>query len=275
MSEKKNETITTKIWRETPEDDNPFAASACYCAGYDVYGDLLGKISLVEYLWLLFKLEPPTKTETLLLEGLAVALANPGPRDHSVHAAMSAGVGGSTRASALMAAIAVGAGSLGGGREIYIAIDYWQHCGTSLDAWRDRIEHPPREERTDVWPEIEHAPGFDPNGASCPTPVRQVLEHLAAISPGPILPWLRDNRQALEALADSPLAMSGVAAATLHELKFSPEQAEILFIMLRLPGAAVHALEQEKIGWNRFPFFSEGLTLTNDPGPVNRKESNQ
>ncbi len=268
MSEKKNETITTKIWRETPEDDNPFAASACYCAGYDVYGDLLGKITLVEYLWLLFKLEPPTKTETLLLEGLAVALANPGPRDHSVHAAMSAGVGGSTRASALMAAIAVGAGSLGGGREIYTTIQYWQQCGTDIDAWRELLHNPPREERADVWPEMEHSPGFDPNGASCPTPVRQVLAHLAATSNGEILPWLRDHRQALEALADSPLAMSGVAAATLHELKFSPEQAEILFILLRLPGAAVHALEQERTGFNQFPFFGDGLTLTNDPGPV-------
>lgn len=275
MNEKKNETITTKIWRETPEHDNPFAASACYCAGYDVYGDLLGKISLVEYLWLLFKLEPPTKTETLLLEGLAVALANPGPRDHSVHAAMSAGVGGSTRASALMAAIAVGAGSLGGGREVYTTIQYWQQCGTDIEAWREMIQNPPREERADVWPEMEHSPGFDPNGASCPTPVKQVLEYLAATSAGNVLPWLKDNRQALEALADSPLAMSGVAAATLHELKFSPEQAEILFIMLRLPGAAVHALEQEKIGWSRFPFFADGLTLTNDPGPVMRKESNQ
>ncbi len=274
MSEKKNETITTKIWRETPEDDNPFAASACYCAGYDVYGDLLGKISLVEYLWLLFKLEPPTKTETLLLEGLAVALANPGPRDHSVHAAMSAGVGGSTRASALMAAIAVGAGSLGGGREIYTTIQYWQQCGTDIDAWRAMLQNPPREERADVWPDMEHSPGFDPNGASCPTPVKQVLEYLAATSTGDVLPWLKNNRQALETLTDSPLAMSGVAAATLHELKFSPEQAEILFIMLRLPGAAVHALEQEKIGWNRFPFFTDGLTLTNDPGPVQRKESN-
>lgn len=274
MTEKKIEKITTRIWREVPEADNPFAAAACYCGGFDVYGDLLGKISFIQYLWLLFKLEPPTKQQTSVLEGLAVALANPGPRDHSVHAAMSAGVGGSTRASALIAAIAVGAGSLGGAREVFTALNYWQHCNTDLAAWTTLIKNPPVEERADVWPDMEHAPGFDPNGASCTTPVRQLLAYLASRSPGPILPWLEANRVALEAAAGSPLAMSGVAAAALHDLGFSPEQGEALYLLLRLPGAAAHALEQEQIGWGRFPFFIDGVTLTNDPGPAPRKEDN-
>ncbi|PCJ84640.1 MAG: citryl-CoA lyase, partial [Thiotrichaceae bacterium] len=80
-NEKTREQITTNIWREEAEPDNPFAAAKSYCAGFDVYGDLLGKISLIEYLWLLFKLEPPSKEQARMLEGLAVALANPGPRD--------------------------------------------------------------------------------------------------------------------------------------------------------------------------------------------------
>ena len=70
----KKETITTKIWNEVPEDDNPFAARVCYCSGFDVYGDLLGKASYIEYLYLLFKLEPPSQNQAKLLEGLAVAL---------------------------------------------------------------------------------------------------------------------------------------------------------------------------------------------------------
>ncbi|WP_217995141.1 hypothetical protein [Methylogaea oryzae] len=90
------EVIHSRIWEETPEADNPFAAAACYCSGYDVYGDLLGKASWVEYLYLLFKRERPEPFQAALLETLAVALANPGPREASVHAAMSGGVGGST-----------------------------------------------------------------------------------------------------------------------------------------------------------------------------------
>ena len=254
-------TITTKIWKEIPEEDNPFAAKACYCSGFDVYGDLLGNASYIEYLYLLFKLEPPSQNQAKLLEGIAIALANPGIRDHSVRGAMNAGVGGSTHASALMAALAVGAGNLGGGREVYNMVKYWEQCGTDINAWEQMIKHPFVAERVDVWPAMEHAPGFDPNGTSCILPVRQVLAHLVQVGENEKLKWLQANRERLEMFAGCPLAMSGVAAAALHELQLSPDQAEMLFLLLRLPGAAVHALEQEKLGWRRYPFFGEGLKL--------------
>jgi citrate synthase len=267
----KKETITTKIWNEVPEEDNPFAAKACYCSGFDVYGDLLGKASYIEYLYLLFKLEPPSQNQARLLEGLAVALANPGIRDHSVRGAMNAGAGGSTHASALMAALAVGAGNLGGGREVYRAVQYWEQCGTDLDAWKEIIVNPPVEEPSDVWVPMEHVPGFDPNGVSCTLPVRQVLAYLVKIGENEKLEWLQVNRECLEEFAGCPLAISGVAAAAFHELQLSSKQAEMLFLLLRLPGAAVHALEQEAMGWRRYPFFGDGLKLTNDPGPVTNK----
>ncbi|WP_461518889.1 citryl-CoA lyase [Porticoccus sp.] len=272
MTEKKIEKITTRIWNEIAEEDNPFAASACYCAGYDVYGDLLGKASYIEYLYLLFKLERPSPSQTRLLEGLAIALANPGPRDHSVRAAMCAGVGGSTHASALIAAISVGAGNLGGGREVFTAVQYWNQCGMDLDAWTAMIKEPPVEERADVWMPMEHPPGFDPNGVSCPTPVRQTLAHLAEVSGAENLIWLQQNRSALEEAAELPLAMPGVAAAVMVALELSPEQSEILYLLLRLPGAAVHSLEQEKLGWRKYPFFGDGLKLIDKSESDERKE---
>ena len=76
----KQEVIHSKIWNEDPEPDNPFAAKKCYCAGYDVYGDLLGKASWVEYLFLLFKLEKQTVEQAKLLETISIAIANPGAR---------------------------------------------------------------------------------------------------------------------------------------------------------------------------------------------------
>src|SRR2546430_17413830 len=105
------EVIHSRIWEEVPEPDNPFAAAVCYCSGYDVYGDLLGKASWIDYLYLLFKLEPPTPEQARLLEGLAVALANPGPRDHSVQAAMCGGGGGVTGGFSLLGALVGGGGS--------------------------------------------------------------------------------------------------------------------------------------------------------------------
>jgi citrate synthase len=108
---------------------------------------------------------------------------------------------------------------------------------------------------------MEHVPGFDPNGVSCPEPVRQTLAYLTEISDGNSLAWLMQHREQLEAFADAPLAMSGVAAAAMNDLSLSAEESEMLFMLLRLPGAAVHALEQGKLGWRRYPFFGNGLKL--------------
>ncbi len=261
------EVIHSRIWNEEPEPDNPFAAARCYCSGYDVYGDLLGKASWFEYLYLLFKLERPVPELTRLLEGLAMVLANPGPRDHSVQAASCAGVGGSTAASCLMAALAVGAGQLGGAREVYTAMRYWEACGGDLDLWRQRLKSQTLEERTDVWLPLEHPPGFDPHGARCPTPVRQSLAFLARLSSGTALNWLEQNRTMLETAAQCPLAISGVAAAAMIDLDFDPEQGEMLYLLFRLPGATAHALEQREYGWRAYPFFKDGLVLENDPAP--------
>ena len=82
------EVIHTRIWQEEAEPDNAFAALSCHCHGYDVYGDLLPHASWIDYLFLLFRGEAPTAQQAKLLEGLAIALANPGPRDAAVHAAM-------------------------------------------------------------------------------------------------------------------------------------------------------------------------------------------
>lgn len=259
------EKIHTRIWEEEAEPDNPFAAAAAFCHGYDVYGEVLGKASWTEFLYLLFRGERPEPWQAQLLERLAIALANPGPRDHSVRAAMNAGVGRSTSASTLMAALAVGAGNLGGAREVYVARTYWEACGLDIDRWSEYLQDPPQEERADIWTPMEHPPGFDPHGVSCAAPVRAVLSALAGLAPeGGALRWLDNNRERLESSAKLPLAMSGVAAAALAQLGFNADQAEMLYLILRLPGAAVHGLEQREYGWRRYPFFHNGLVV---PGP--------
>ena len=138
-----SETIRSRIWQEEAEPDNAFAALSCHCHGYDVYGDLLVHASWIEYLFLLFRGEAPSREQARLLEGLAIALANPGPRDAAVHAAMCGGVGGSTSASCLMAALAVGAGASGGAREVFNAMEDWQTRGTDLVLWQKGLSVKP------------------------------------------------------------------------------------------------------------------------------------
>ncbi|XVJ69829.1 MAG: citryl-CoA lyase [Rhizobacter sp.] len=257
-----NEAIRTKIWLEEPEPDNPFATRAAYCHGYDVFGEMLGRARWVDMLFLLFRGEAPSEAQAMLLESLAVALMNPGPRDPAVHAAMCAGVGGSTSAAALMATLAVGAGQYTGAREVRLVMQRWDDCGVDLTAWECCLKSPlPKE--TGIWPVCEHPPGFDPHGVSTTTVVRQSLQCLAQLSPGQHLSWLLFNYAHLEQWADQPLAISGVAATALVDLGFTPEQGEILYLLLRLPGAAAHAIEQRAVGYKSFPFFA--LDLQDDP----------
>ena len=258
--------IHSGIWSEEPEPDNPFAAKAAFCRGYDVYGEMLGQARWVDMLYLLFREERPTPEQADLLENLAVALANPGPRDPSIHAAMCGGACGSTGAASLMAALAVGAGKLAGGREVYLAMEGWSTCGTDAEAWREWAFHRVDGEGS-IWPKSEHPPGFDPHGTSTATPVRQTLSCLASVSEGRGLRWLSEHRQTLENMVGYPLAMSGVAAAAFTDLGFSPEQGEMLHLLLRLPGAAAHALEQRPRGYKKFPFGT--IELTDDPKKEN------
>ncbi len=264
--DEKNLGFKSNIWQEEAEPNNPFAAKTCHCHGYDVYGDLLGKASWIEYVFLMFMGQRPTVSQTKIFECLAVAFANCGPRDSSVRAAMNGGVGGSTAAGSLMAALAVGAGQYGGAHEVFHGVNLWEQSGTDINIWQTNMEKILADKDVDIWLPLEHAPGFDPNGVTCPTPVLQTLNELTQHQPKGALSWLKENRLALEKIAASPLAMTGVAAAALFDLGFTAQQAEMLFLLFRLPGAAVHALEQQELGWKNFPFIGNEIKLEEDPG---------
>lgn len=263
----KRQVYYSSFWEEVAEDNNPFATKEAYCHGYNVYGDILQKATWFEYLYVLFKGEKPTEAQALLLEKLAIALANPGPREASVRAAMNGGVGGSTHAASLMAALAVGAGQYGGSQEVFLAMQLWTKCEFELDAWKLKLLSPNEDARADIWHPIEHGPGFDPNGINCPRVTLDILETLERIKAGSALTWLKENRASLESYLGYPLAISGIAAAAFYDLKLSEHQASMLYLIFRLPGAAAHALEQELLPWNKFPFFGDAIELMDDPGP--------
>lgn len=263
------EPVTTRIWQEVSQADDPFVAQQCICSGFDVYGDLLGNIHSMEYLMLLISGEPPCNEHLTLLNDLAVSLGNPGPRDHSVQAAMSAGAGGSSLASALMAALAVGAGGFGGAREVLLFMQLWERCGTNQAMWADALgefnvdNNSGLEDHGDAWRKPEYPPGFVPHTKECSAPVLQTLAHLATVSRGECLPWLNTHRKSLETSAGLPLSMTAVAASTFLDLGLDAEQGEALYLLLRLPGALAHGLEQKRRGWQDYPFHSDGLVVTN------------
>lgn len=265
MSADQQEVIHTRIWLEQA-GDNPFQADSCHCAGFDVFGELIDRINLTDYLYLLFKLDPPSESQRRLLNKLAIALANPGPRDISVRAAMTAAVGGSTAASALIAALGTGAGKYTGAREVYTCAQLWHRCQTDLDSWCEVLDQREFEESLpEVWPAMEHPPGFDPHAENAARIHLQLLDSLCEEYSDGALGFLRRNRLALESAATCPIALTGIATAALIDLGFDAEQSEMLFLLLRLPGAAAHSLEQREYGWRKYPFFGKSLHLKDYP----------
>jgi len=272
--------LHTRIWQEEAHADNPFATHTAYCHGYDVHGQMLGRASWVDMLYLLFKGEAPSPAQARLLEALALALANPGPRDPMVHAAMCGGVGGSHAAASLIAALAVGAGQSGGARDVRLAMDAWLHWdAVPIDDHANQIacliahDMPPWLATSDSgWPEREHPAGFDPHGVSTAGIVLKALRALAGMGVGPRLSWLLEHLGALEAAASMPLAMTGLAAAAFADLGFTPMEGEMLHLLLRLPGTAAHALEQQTAyGFKRFPY--PPVDLQDDPLVSSPQES--
>lgn len=256
-----SDTVTTRIWREVPEDENPYAAKQAFCHGYDVFGGMVGQARWVEMIYLLLKGEAPTSAQAELLDAVAVGLANPGPRDPSVHAAMCGGIAGSSAAASLMAALAVGAGGEGGAREVFRMMEQWENCSTlppSAEAWlsmaAERLAECSAPGEIEVWPQVDHPPGLGAHPGRTPETVRAFLRTLAASAGTPRLSWLQAHQEKLTQLSGLPLNTPGIAATAFADLGLTAAQGEMLYLLLRLPGAMAHALEQRAHGYVRFPF---------------------
>ena len=152
-----------------------------------------------------------------------------------------------------MAALAVGAGRYGGAREVRAGIEAWREGETDIEFWRGRLTVL-REDPDAVFPPEDHPPGFDPHGVSVAVVVMQTLARLASLLPGSRCAWLWRHRSTLEESARCPLSMAGVAAAALTDLGFTPAAGEMFYLLLRLPGAAAHAVEQSRSGHKTLPF---------------------
>lgn len=260
--------IESGIWQEEA-GDNPFVAEVARCRGYDVFGDMLPRAGWADMVFLLFAGEAPTATQRGVLNGLAVVLANSGPRAPAVHAAMCGGAGRAPAAASLMAALAVGAGRVGGAREVFLAVDAWREAkkdAMKMFAALAKTE----QDAADIWPADDTWPGFDPHSRDCALPVRQALAHFATIVSNGALASLSIHREGLEHQAMRGLAMTGVAAAAYIDLGLDADQAEMLHLLLCLPGAAAHALEMRSKSYKALPFgdielLQEGALKHKDP----------
>ena len=108
----------SKIWKEIPHQNNPSQSQSAFVQGYDLIREILPKANISDYISVLYRGEKFNSDQARLFHYLQLFLANLGPRNLGVRAAMNSGVGGNSAASALISAIAVLSGQRGGSEEI-------------------------------------------------------------------------------------------------------------------------------------------------------------
>lgn len=253
------DTIHSNTWEETPLRDAPQTLETLRCHGFDVFGEMLGQCGYAEFLLLLFKGAPPTRQAVKSFEALALAIAYPGATAPVTQAALAGSVGGSSSAACLMAALAIGGGYHGGSHELIDAMTLWDSCGFDVCAWKAAaLGH--SQKPSGAFPGSAKFPGWQPQEDSISPPVKALLAAGMATHVGPRIAWLQSaaGEELLTLPGAGALNIVGAAAPYLLDLGFSADEAEMLWLWLRLPGIAKHILEYRKFGFRRFPTYALG-----------------
>lgn len=241
--------ISTGIWADVPDDSGK---KTTVCHGYDFYGDLLGRYSFTELLFLLLRGELPEKKEAALLERIMTGMINPGPKAWETAAAMTASVSRTTVGNMMMAGLAALQGRYNGALCVEKAMALLQaglqsHCrGKSMGDVATQLES--------TFPDL---PGFgldrerqDARAAAILTSIKK--DRLNGIHV--------DFAESLEAeinrLKKTWLTVQGLSAAVFLDLGFDAADGHGIYILASMPGVLAHGLEQMKKGnWNTFPFY--------------------
>jgi len=278
----KAESIRTAICHEQPSDSNPFVAQKTLWHGYDA-AKLAERHGWTEILFLLARGELPSPAQDRLLNRLMAALANPGPRDAAVRAAMNCGVGKTSLPTILSTGLTVRGGMAEGAMHIEAAmwflagqlpadpernVEAHDHPKQLVDDYR-RFWQEHHDDEVVALPEIP--PGF---GLHYGDRDPRALELLRLVG---------DDRGAGVRLAlaiegvlaaeETPLFLTlpGVAAAVLRDLGFSPEHGAGIFLIAGSAGILTHGVEQLPRNWNEYPFWND-KAYYNYEGPVPDKK---
>ena len=256
--ESRNEAFTektaTKIWQETPSDDNPYNAKSARCYGYDLF-ELMEKRSFIDVLYLLFRGELPNRDQAKLLEILMTALISPGPRHPATRAAMVTGVGKSHPVHILPISSAILGGEYLGAGEIEASMKFIrknkkkspENVMQELNLADKNLENQKE----------KFTPGFGSKNGSCD----QITNNLANIieknaKVGDFFIWSKEFVQRLSQY-DMGWLPTGLAAAILSDLGFQPRAATVFFQYLGAPGLIAHGVELSNKPITAMPYVKD------------------
>lgn len=243
--------VTTRIWDETPTQENPYVTESARCHGYDLL-QLMGKRSYSDVMFLLFRGELPTRQESQLLEKFMIAFISPGPRHPAARAAMNAGVGKTEPSHILPIGLTILGGEHLGAGEVEPAIR-WLRKNVKLNPEslaEELASGLPGEREGDV----HLAPGFGSQFGSADSLVIQVADELLSLAgAGRIMEW--GNRFSRALLHHNMGWLStGLAAAVLADLGFQPRVAAGMFQIVNAPGIFAHGIEMASKPLTAMPF---------------------
>jgi len=258
----KRESIRTSITYEHCSSENPFVAKKTLWHGYDAEKLAVG-YGWTEMLFLLSQGELPSDTQNQQLNTLMTFLANPGPRDAAVRAAMNCGVGKTPLPTILTTGLTVRGGMADGAMHVEAAMRLlrggFSEAENSppeqlIDDYRTfQAEH--RDDEIVPWPEVPPGFGLHYGGRDLRA------EKLLAITEeqhDKYLRWARFIEMQL-AMEHEPqyLTLPGVTAAILCDLGFSAEHGAGVYMIAGSAGILAHGVEQLPRNWNEYPFWAD------------------
>ena len=248
--------MQTGFWYEEPADNNPYLNKRAYCYGYDLQ-ELMQHYSYTEVLFLIMRGELPTPEQTGLLTQLQIAFINPGIRHAATRAAINASVGRTDPAHYLPIGLSILSGSHLGAAEIYNSMRFFQarlgqDIQTVLQEFEIQIIEASRE-NTDTHP----IPGFGRHFGDIDPFIQRIARQLAVLSEqNRYLDW---GAQLSEALAGYQMGWlaTGLVAAGMCDLNFTPRQGIGMYQLLCAPGIFAHADEYAQLPLEAFPFVGD------------------
>jgi len=246
--------VSTRIWEETPSDENPYIADSSRCHGYDLIELMQGR-SYVDVLYLLFRGDLPSAHERQLLEQLMIGLINPGPRHPATRAAMNAGIGKTESEHILPIGLAVISGTHLGAGEIEGSMRFLRkHARKSPDQVVEELLAIPSRPDEGDWHVV---PGFGSRYGSVDIVPNKMAENLASQNDDwKMLQWGCEFSRLLSSYHMGWLA-TGLAAAVFADLGFQPRYGAGLFQLISAPGILAHGMEQSNKPVTAMPFVKD------------------
>lgn len=240
--------IRTRIWADIPGDNGDITV----CRGYDFYSDLLGRYSWTDLVFLHLRGELPSTKESLILNLVMSGVINPGPRDWSTHAAMTASVAGTTVGNSLLSGLAVLQGRYHGALCVEKSAEMLREGVSILQA--EKIGIPDLIAK--LKGSYQDLPGYGLYQADRDQRASRLAELVREEDRGgEHLTLAFEIEKEVSANKGIWLTIAGVVAAALSDLGFSSKEAHGIFLLSAAPGILAHLIEQMGGGWHTFPFF--------------------